>query len=164
MIVRNNGGGTTSSRIVFLKEDGTRKCNFDSVISRMVNHTFWPDTCGTTVRSSVVDANQNVSVLAINDNGIMTEGYSGIPTTLTVAGIGTANTVYVPAYCCDYYDWDTSLYVQNTGTAQTTVTAQFYKADGTTGPSATATINPNGQAILTPACDPDPYNPPVIKI
>ena len=80
--------------------------------------------------SAVVVASQDVSVVVVNDSGSDAYAYIGIPSAPSVSGIGAGTEIFVPSYFRNFYGWSSTLYVQNTGGAATTVHAYFYDSSG----------------------------------
>ena len=99
--------------------------------------------------SAVVVASEDVSVVVVNDNNSEAYAYTGIPSGSSVSGVSVGTEVFVPCNLYNYYGWFTTLYVQNTGAAATTIHAYFYDDSGIEVDHDTATVNANGRASFS---------------
>lgn len=107
--------------------------------------------------SAVVASSPNVVVVVQNRTSFTAAAYDGISPSTAPApdpGFGRTGTTprALPVYK-NYEDWDTSLYIQNTGPAVANVWVYFYDDSGTLRDTDYYTIQPNASLELNQADD-----------
>ncbi len=149
--MRNNSGSSARVNVPFFSSGGSLLCAaLDLSIPGNGNELYVANPVCGAIASAVVEANKNVSVVVVNDNGSKADAYEGIPAAASPSGLGVGTTVYVPAHFRNYYGWSSTLYVQNTGIAATTVSAYLYNYNGSqVGASPPTAVSAGGQAIFS---------------
>jgi hypothetical protein len=156
IVVRNNGSSDASASVIFYDSGGygagtsMRTARDNSLIPA---GGTWELDASTAVNnftgSAIVSASKDVSVVVANDNGSEAYAYLGIPSTPSTSGLGTGTEVYIPGYLHNYYGYSSTVYVQNTGAAATTIHAYFYNDSGSQVDHRTANVNASGQTTFS---------------
>ncbi|MBN1812463.1 MAG: peptidoglycan DD-metalloendopeptidase family protein [Anaerolineae bacterium] len=147
IVVRNNGASAAGFNVNYYNAGGGLVSIQDGTIASNGSATKTPPSGFS--GSAVVVASEDVSVVAVNDSSSRAYAYEGLPAAPSVSGIGVGTEVYVPAHFRNYYGWSSTLVVQNSGSAATTVHAYLYNDSGAQVDHQTANVNANGQAVFS---------------
>jgi hypothetical protein len=149
IVIRNNAAAQASVAVNYYNTSGGWVSSQTATIASNGSATLTPSSGF--AGSAVVVASQDVAVVVVNDSGSKAYAYEGIPAAPSFSGIGVGTAVFLPVHCRNYYGWSSTLYVQNTGGAATTIHAYLYNGSGTqVGHQWTASpVNPNGQAVFS---------------
>ncbi len=148
IIVRNNSS-TYQAQVntTYFYADGSVLSQRTDYINANATVTFTPPS--SFWGSAIVVSSEDVSVVVVNDSGSKANAYEGIPAPPSVSGLGTGTSVYVPAHFINYYGWSSTVYVQNAGTALTTISAYLYQDSGAQVGSYTTSLSPNGSTSFS---------------
>ena len=152
--LRNNGGGYSKSRINFLKSDGTVACQVTPQLWANQSNSY--SCANASVAAAIVEASQDLSVSiatrrsdrAYADSGV-NPGAVGDP-----AVEHAATTLYAPALYHNAWGYNSTLFVQNTGSVTANGTIYLVgRATSPQGGSCPFSIAPGGRLSITPiAC------------
>jgi murein DD-endopeptidase MepM/ murein hydrolase activator NlpD len=147
IVIRNNSTSSAQAGISYYNTSGDQVDYQVATIASNGTATHTPSSGFT--GSAVVVASEDVSVVVANDNGSEAYAYLGIPSTPSTSGLGTGTEVYIPGYLHNYYGYSSTVYVQNTGAAATTIHAYFYNDSGSQVDHRTANVNASGQTTFS---------------
>ena len=135
--IKNNGSENAVVQVTFYDSNGNALAT--KTKTDLSGQGIWMLDASTVVNnfsgSAVVAADKDISVVVQNRTFYTAAAYDGISPSTAPApdpGFGRTGTTLraLPVYK-NYEDWDTSLYIQNAGTASANVYIYFYKQDGT---------------------------------
>lgn len=148
--LRNNGGGYSRSNINFLNSSGTVVCQVIPHLWANQSNSYSCNNSG--VVSAIVDGSQDLSVSIITQRSDRAYGGSGMNpgTTGDPAVEYTATTLYAPALYHNAWGYNSTIFVQNTGSTTANVTLYLIGRTGYPSNNCTFSINPGGRQVQTP--------------
>ncbi|MBL7183108.1 MAG: transglycosylase SLT domain-containing protein [Anaerolineae bacterium] len=165
---RNVSGDYAAVNVTIYDQDGDQVGSSDHTLASDASWTVNAfDIAGGGIQylsgSAVVAASPEVAVVVQNRTSSMITAYDGIgPGTATAPDPGfgkVANTLRLPVIMRnhDYYqdgdEWNTTIYIQNAGTATANVYVYFYNENGSSKDSDAYTIEPGASINLDQASD-----------
>ncbi len=151
--VRNNGGGTSKVNLNFFKGDGTAMSGCHSAPSLGAHQSASFLCLDPNVTSAIVDGSQDLSVSVITRRYDRAYGGSGVnPGTVGDPAVEhAATTLYAPALYRDAWGYNSTLFVQNTGSATASGTINLTGRSGYNNYTCTVNnIAPGGRSAMTP--------------
>ncbi|MCC6189438.1 MAG: M23 family metallopeptidase [Anaerolineales bacterium] len=154
LYVRNNGTVPRNVSIRYYNAAGT------NVSTSSCSNLAPSATCSQAAPASFqgaahLDGAENLSAVAIVDNGTRSYAIEAVPSGTSHGGLGTSARSYIPSNLVNYYGWNSTLTVHNLNPGGVTFNAQLYDDAGVLvnwlsnvplGPRASHTFSLNGTA------------------
>jgi len=143
IIVRNNGGGDAHVQVAFYDSNGIVVAypNNTNLHGQVIWTLEASDVVNSFSGSAIVYGSEDVSVVVVNHkSGTYPQvmAYTGVPAS------DTSQTIWLPHLYRHYYNYNSHLSVQNTGSQEADVYLTFYNPDGTVKHASGVThIQPN---------------------
>jgi hypothetical protein len=154
--IQNIGASSAAVQVVAYDKNSSSTYSASTTIDSGKNYTFTPTTFSGMPDgfqgSAVVSADQPIkAIVTITNRESGTLGVSGGQATGIYQGFDASavdSTLYFPIAKGDAYSKTTSYYVQNAGSADTTLTATFKMKNGDTHTYNSPTIQPNKMVVF----------------
>jgi hypothetical protein len=151
IIVRNNSSGDAHVQVAFYDHNGNM---VGHPHTELRGRAVWNlDASSVTTNfagSAIVYASQDVAVVVKSLDSDEVIGYTGFSPTSSLGFARPGPTVYLPQYFNNHSGWYSTAWVQNTGSAATTVTAYYYNLSGGQVGSQSHNIAPGATYGFTP--------------
>jgi murein DD-endopeptidase MepM/ murein hydrolase activator NlpD len=162
IIVRNNGASSAIVNITLYTDDGrvldsrthtsvpahgVWTLDVQSALDDFLNQAEYH---GMFEGSAIVYASQDVAVVVKSLDSDEVIGYTGFSPASSLGFARPGTTVYLPQYFNNHSGWYSTAWVQNTGSAATTVTAYYYNLGGGQVGSQSHNIAPGAAYGFTP--------------